>query len=61
LIGIPYRVVVGPRGIESGTVEVVERRELRKREVALDEVVEELATLVSAARPGVGVNPGSDL
>jgi prolyl-tRNA synthetase len=61
LIGIPYRVVVGPRGIESGTVEVVERRELRKREVAVDEVVEELATLVSAARPGVGVNPGSDL
>lgn len=61
LIGIPYRVVVGPRGVESGTVELVERRGLDKREVEIGAVVGELEALITAARPGVGVNPGVDL
>jgi len=61
LIGIPYRVVVGPRGLESGTVELAERRDLAKREVAVEDVVAEVAGLVAAARHGIGVNPGADL
>ncbi|MBP8220062.1 MAG: proline--tRNA ligase [Aeromonadaceae bacterium] len=39
LIGIPYAIVIGERGIDSGIVEYKERRGSEKREVAIDEVV----------------------
>jgi prolyl-tRNA synthetase len=50
LIGIPWRVTVGPRGIEAGTVEVTERATMETREVPLDEVVATVAAAVEAAR-----------
>jgi prolyl-tRNA synthetase len=61
LIGIPFRVVVGPRGLEAGTVELVERRELDKREIGLEGIIEELETVVRAGRTGIGVNTDADL
>jgi prolyl-tRNA synthetase len=39
LIGIPYAIVIGERGIDSGIIEYKERRGNQKREVAIDEVV----------------------
>ena len=39
LIGIPYAIVIGERGIDSGIVEYKERRGSEKREVGIDEVV----------------------
>ena len=53
LIGIPYRVTVGPRGVESGTVELVERRGLVKSEVGIDDVAARAIEAVQAARSGI--------
>ncbi|HLU52465.1 MAG TPA: proline--tRNA ligase [Acidimicrobiia bacterium] len=50
LIGIPWRVTVGPRGVETGMVEVTERATMETREVALDEVVPTVTAAVEAAR-----------
>jgi prolyl-tRNA synthetase len=50
LIGIPYRVTVGPKGIAEGNVELTVRRGLTTEVIALDGVVETLAALVGAGR-----------
>jgi prolyl-tRNA synthetase len=39
LIGIPYAIVIGERGIDNGVVEYKQRRGGEKSEVAIDEVV----------------------
>ena len=38
LIGIPYRVTMGPRGIKDGLVEFTERKTMETEEVALDAI-----------------------
>lgn len=53
LVGIPFRVTIGPRGVESGMVEVVTRRGLDKAEVAIGEVVATLVDMVQGARAGI--------
>jgi prolyl-tRNA synthetase family II len=53
LIGIPYRVTVGPKGVEQGIVEVTERRGMVKTEVPLGEVVTTLAGAIERARFGI--------
>lgn len=50
LIGIPYRITVGPRSLEAGQVELVTRASGEKLDVPLDEVVSEVATFVEDAR-----------
>jgi len=52
LIGIPYRVTVGPRGVADGTVELTTRRDLSTEEVAMDGVVSWLTEVVGAQRHG---------
>ncbi len=42
LIGIPIRVTIGPRGLENGVVELVERRSGNKREVPIEEAAAEV-------------------
>jgi prolyl-tRNA synthetase len=39
LIGIPYQVIVGPRGLEKGVVEVKNRRTGAREEMSVDAVV----------------------
>jgi prolyl-tRNA synthetase len=39
LIGLPWQVVVGPRGLEKGLVEVKNRKTDAKEEMSVDEVV----------------------
>ena len=46
LLGIPYRIVIGERGLANDVVEVTERRSGDINDVALDDVVEKLTGLV---------------
>ncbi len=46
LIGIPWRVTIGPRGLDNGIVELVERRSGDSRDVAVAEVADEIERLV---------------
>lgn len=50
LIGIPWRVTVGPRGVESGVVELTERASMVTTEVGLSDLVASLVPKVVAAR-----------
>ena len=49
LVGIPWRITVGPRGVAAGTVELTERATLNTTEVPLIEVVEKVTSLVTGA------------
>ena len=42
LVGIPYRVVLGPRALAKGNVELFERATSQTVEVSLDQIVAEL-------------------
>lgn len=50
LIGIPYRVTVGPRGLADGVVEVTDRRTLLSENVPVDEVMAMVVDRVVTAR-----------
>jgi prolyl-tRNA synthetase len=50
LVGIPFRVTVGPRGLASGQVEVVTRGDGTVTEVDLGDVVEMLSERIAAAK-----------
>jgi prolyl-tRNA synthetase len=47
LIGFPYRVTVGPKGIAAGTVELTTRAGLTTEDVAVDAVVARIRTLLT--------------
>jgi prolyl-tRNA synthetase len=53
LIGIPYRVTVGPRGVSESVVELTERRGLVKENVALGEAVAAVVDGVESHRFGI--------
>jgi prolyl-tRNA synthetase len=53
LIGIPYRVTIGPKGVADGIAEVTERRGLVKTELPLEEVVANLSDRIAKARFGI--------
>lgn len=53
LIGIPYRVTLGPRGVEEGKVELTTRRGLERSETSLATVAGELGELVLPQRYGI--------
>jgi prolyl-tRNA synthetase len=46
LIGVPYRVTLGDRGLEKGMIELTQRRGLQTTEVALPEVLDKITDLV---------------
>ncbi|HEX2153511.1 MAG TPA: proline--tRNA ligase [Acidimicrobiia bacterium] len=50
LIGIPWRITVGPRGVEAGTAELTERSTMETTEVPLSDVADRVATAVAGAR-----------
>ena len=56
LIGIPYRVTVGPKGLADGTVELTRRRGQKSSKVAIDKAAATVAEAVLEERsfsPGV--------
>jgi prolyl-tRNA synthetase len=50
LIGIPWRITVGPRGLKAGTVELKARRGGDAREIAIDRAASEVADLIRVER-----------
>jgi prolyl-tRNA synthetase len=55
LIGIPYRVTVGPRGVSDGSVELTTRRGMVKTDVELVDLVSMLKETVESERFGAQV------
>jgi prolyl-tRNA synthetase len=53
LVGIPYRVTIGPKGVAEGIAEVTERRGMVRSDVPLDTVVTTISEKVFAARHGI--------
>jgi prolyl-tRNA synthetase len=53
LIGIPYRVTVGPRGVADGVAELTTRRGLSTEEASLEGLYGALAESVSSQRFGI--------
>jgi prolyl-tRNA synthetase len=47
LVGIPYRVAVGPKGVAAGAVELTTRKGMTTENVALGEAAERVADLIS--------------
>jgi len=43
LIGLPEQVVVGPRGLAAGTVEIKDRRSGERQELPIDAALNRLA------------------
>jgi len=52
LIGIPWRITLGPRGLKAGTVELKARSETEARELPIAAAAEEIAKIVRAERAG---------
>ena len=50
LIGIPYRVTLGPRGLDNGMVEFTDRASMETTEVALDAIAGQLIETVAASK-----------
>ena len=50
LVGIPYRLTIGPRGVESGMIELNDRATGETTEVALGEAAATVGNLVTQAR-----------
>ena len=46
LIGIPWRIVIGDRGLDAGTVEFRHRRDSASTDIALEEIVAHVRSLV---------------
>lgn len=57
LTGIPFRLTVGPKGVENGVAEFTTRATGETIEVALSEVVDKLVDEVEAARVPEGAAP----
>ena len=53
LIGIPFRVTVGPKGVERGVAETTERDGLVKTEMGFEDVVPHLSERAAGARFGI--------
>ena len=47
LLGVPFRVVVSPRNLENGTVEIVSRDKSLSLDVPKDEALEKIMALLS--------------
>jgi prolyl-tRNA synthetase len=50
LIGVPYRITVGPRGLAEGTVELVTRRDGSSDNVPVGEVAAQIAARIRSER-----------
>ncbi len=50
LMGFPYQIVLGNRGLKNGTVELKDRATGERTDVAIDEVVAKVTELVEAGR-----------
>ncbi|HXI87944.1 MAG TPA: His/Gly/Thr/Pro-type tRNA ligase C-terminal domain-containing protein, partial [Parvularculaceae bacterium] len=49
LIGLPFHLIIGPRGLEAGKVEIRRRADGERAELALETAIAKLAADVKAA------------
>lgn len=57
LTGIPWRITVGPKGVEAGVAELTSRATGETTEVPLDEVLDKVTELIESARIPEGAEP----
>lgn len=57
LTGIPWRVTLGPKGVEQGIAELTSRRTGETQEVALDEIATVLTDIITKERVPEGAEP----
>ena len=57
LVGIPYRITVGPKGVEAGIVEFTSRASGETVEVSIDSVVQDVTSRIEAERIPEGAEP----
>ena len=50
LIGIPYQLIICPKGVKSGDAEIKIRKGGERQTIPMDKAVDELIGLVMAAR-----------
>jgi prolyl-tRNA synthetase len=50
LIGLPFQLIVGPKGLKSGEIEVKERKTGERMTMSPEAAVKRLVELVSARR-----------
>lgn len=50
LIGIPYQLIVGPRGLKAGEVEIKHRKTGERETIGIDDAVHRLKTLIEPER-----------
>ncbi len=50
LIGIPYRITIGPRGLDNGVVELTERKTMDTAEVSVDSIASTTIEKITAER-----------
>ncbi len=50
LIGVPYQLIIGPKGVKSGEAEIKIRKGGERRTVPMNKAVDEIISLVTAAR-----------
>ncbi|MEQ8166459.1 MAG: His/Gly/Thr/Pro-type tRNA ligase C-terminal domain-containing protein, partial [Alphaproteobacteria bacterium] len=43
LIGLPWQLVIGPRGVKAGTVEIKNRASGKKEEISIDAALDRLS------------------
>ena len=48
LIGLPWRITVGPRGLKNGVVELTARKTGESQELPLEQAVEAIAQIYAA-------------
>jgi prolyl-tRNA synthetase len=53
LMGFPYQVIIGKRGLKGGTAELKDRATGKRHDVALDALVDELSRKVVSQRSGL--------
>ncbi|SNS04098.1 proline--tRNA ligase [Antarctobacter heliothermus] len=52
LIGLPWRITVGPRGLKNGVVELTSRRTGESEELPPEQAIEKIAAIYSKVLPG---------
>ena len=50
LIGLPYQIVIGPKGLKDGAAEVTDRKSGKKEAMPLETVATNIADKVKAQR-----------
>ena len=50
LIGVPYQLIVGPRGLKAGEIEIKHRKDGARETVPIDQAVSRLKGLIEPQR-----------